>query len=151
VERRALAEIWAALPAQHRRVLLALAEHGHYAEAAASLGVTQGSYYSLISRARKAFLALWHEGETPSRPWGNDVRGRLPRAKNVTVIAVRQRERLRERRPDDRPNGSRARRDIGVSDAELARRYKAGESYDAIAATVDISATAVRNRILPHL
>ncbi|MFC4562843.1 RNA polymerase sigma factor [Nocardiopsis mangrovi] len=73
VERRALAQIWAALPAQHRRILLALAEHGHYAEAAEALGLTLGSFYALVSRARRAFLALWHEGETPSRPWGHDV------------------------------------------------------------------------------
>ncbi|GLU46538.1 hypothetical protein [Nocardiopsis ansamitocini] len=107
--------------------------------------MTQGSYYSLVSRARKAFLALWHEGETPSRPWGNDVRGKGPRAKNVTVIAVRQR--LRDRRPADKPNGSRAGRDIGVPDSVLADRYRAGESLSAIGASVGLGPNAVAARV----
>ncbi|MBB6173581.1 DNA-directed RNA polymerase specialized sigma24 family protein [Nocardiopsis mwathae] len=148
VERRALGQIWAALPEQHRRVLRALADHGHYAEAADALGVTLGSFYSLVSRARKAFFALWHEHEVPSRPWGNDVRGRKLRRKNVTVIAVRQRTRLRARRPADRPNNSRAKRDIGISDADLLLRHRDGESYESIAASLSIGPTAVRRRVL---
>ncbi|MFC3995201.1 RNA polymerase sigma factor [Nocardiopsis sediminis] len=150
VERRALAQIWAALPEKHRRILLALAELGHYAEAAEALGLTRGSFYALVSRARRAFLALWHEGETPSRPWGHDVRGRKGNTKAVTVIAVRQRVRHRAARPDRSAN-SHAKRDIGVPDAELALRYKAGESYEAIAATLDLSASAIRSRVLPLL
>ncbi|PSK95720.1 sigma-70-like protein [Murinocardiopsis flavida] len=150
VDRTALAQIWAVLPEQHRRVLLALADHESYADAAESLGVTKGSYYALISRARKAFFALWHEGETPSRPWGNDVRGKKPRTKNVTVIAVRQRERLRARRGTV-PVVGRVARDIGVSGPELADRYRAGETFTAIGKSVGLSLNAVRERIRPHL
>jgi hypothetical protein len=33
------------------------------------------TYQSHLSEARRAFYALWHEGEQPSRLWAHDFRG----------------------------------------------------------------------------
>jgi hypothetical protein len=52
---------------------MALAIHGTYDKAAASLGKTHRAFVSQLSRARKQFLQLWHEGEQPSRIWGTTV------------------------------------------------------------------------------
>ena len=74
VEQTALWQIWAQLSDTHRQVLGALAVHGDYQAAADALGRNPGTFKVHISRARKAFLALWHEHETPSRVWGTDRR-----------------------------------------------------------------------------
>jgi hypothetical protein len=73
VERLALAQVWEQLPERHRDVLAALAAHGQFEEAAASLGVPVGSFRVRLLRARRAFAALWHDGETPpQRHWKSD-------------------------------------------------------------------------------
>jgi hypothetical protein len=74
VERVALAQIWPRLTEGQRRALLALAAFDDYAAAAEALGIKYQSFHSLIRAARIRFLALWHEGESPSRVWGRDRR-----------------------------------------------------------------------------
>jgi DNA-directed RNA polymerase specialized sigma24 family protein len=74
VERQALRQIWPLLSARHREALAALAAYQDYQLAAASMGITTGTFQVHISRARRAFLAYWHEGEKPSRTWGTDRR-----------------------------------------------------------------------------
>lgn len=74
VDGTALWQIWPHLTGRQREALLALAAHDDYRAAAAALGVTPGTFGVLISRARRTFLALWHQGEQPSRVWGTDRR-----------------------------------------------------------------------------
>jgi hypothetical protein len=74
VERVALAQIWPRLTEGQRRALLALAAFDDYAAAAKALGMTYQSFCGRVREARLRFLALWHEGETPSRIWGRDRR-----------------------------------------------------------------------------
>ena len=57
-----------------RSTLLALAITGDYKQAAALLDMSYHTFHTSLSRARRKFLALWHEGETPSRMWGRDRR-----------------------------------------------------------------------------
>jgi hypothetical protein len=74
VERIALAQIWPRLTARQREALLALAAFNDYAEAARALGIRYESFCGQVRNARIRFLALWHEGETPTRIWGRDRR-----------------------------------------------------------------------------
>lgn len=74
VERMALWQILPQLREQEREAIIALATHDTYQDAADALGVGYPSFKSQISRARRRFFALWHEGEEPSRPWGCDRR-----------------------------------------------------------------------------
>jgi hypothetical protein len=74
IERVALAQIWPCLRPVHREALLALAAHGDYGQAAQALGKPYTTFKADISRARRQFLKLWHEGEAPSRPWVRDRR-----------------------------------------------------------------------------
>lgn len=74
IERLALAQIWPRLTRRNRQVLEALAEQGDYQRAARTLGVSYKSFVTMIYYARKQFLRLWHDGETPSKFWGRDTR-----------------------------------------------------------------------------
>lgn len=74
VERHALGQIWPLLSERHRQALTALAACEDYRLAAASMGITVGTFQVHVSKARKAFLAYWHEGEQPSGVWGTDRR-----------------------------------------------------------------------------
>jgi hypothetical protein len=74
VDRVALAQIWPRLTEGQRRALLALAAFEDYGEAAQALGIQYQSFCTLVRNGRLRFLALWHEGETPSRIWGRDRR-----------------------------------------------------------------------------
>jgi hypothetical protein len=74
IERMALAQIWPRLTPANRDALAALAAHGDYQRAAESLGLSYVTFKSRISMGRRQFLTLWHEGETPSRPWVRDRR-----------------------------------------------------------------------------
>jgi hypothetical protein len=74
VDKVALGQIWPRLRERHREALAALAAFGDYQLAAKSMGIAPGTFNVHVSHARKAFLALWHEGEEPSRPWGTDRR-----------------------------------------------------------------------------
>ncbi|PSK93594.1 hypothetical protein CLV63_1161, partial [Murinocardiopsis flavida] len=105
VERLALDQIWAALTPRNQELIRALYDHGDYTAAAESLGLPVSSFYSLISRARRAFTALWLEGETPTRAWGNDVRTGRDRPKHVTTTA-RQRTRKRTHRDQGSDSGT---------------------------------------------
>lgn len=74
VDGLALQQIWSRLTPAERRCLSALAATGDYQAAADLLGVRYHSLCSGVRRARARFLALWHEGETPSQLWGRDRR-----------------------------------------------------------------------------
>jgi len=56
------------------RALAALATWEDYDLAAEAMGITRGTFGVHIARARREFLALWHEHEQPSRTWGTDRR-----------------------------------------------------------------------------
>ncbi|GIH26010.1 hypothetical protein Aph01nite_43200 [Acrocarpospora phusangensis] len=74
VEALALAQIWPRLTPREKDVLVALATYDDHRAAAAVVGLSTRAFACQLSLARKRFLALWHEGEIPSRPWGNDRR-----------------------------------------------------------------------------
>jgi hypothetical protein len=74
VERLALRQIWPRLSDTHRAVLTAMAVHADNVAAAEALGKTYGTFNSHLRNARREFLSLWHEGETPSRMWGKGDR-----------------------------------------------------------------------------
>jgi hypothetical protein len=97
VERLALAQIWPTLTPGQRRALSALATFGDYQAAAAALGLSRTAFVSAVSAGRRRFLAAWHEGEVPSRPWGCDRRaGRTAgtaRAGGTAVASMRRRRR----------------------------------------------------------
>ena len=76
VDRTALWQIWHRLSRTNQQTLLALAAHGNYAAAAAALGKSAAAFQVAIGRARREFLRLWHEGETPSPVWARDRHGR---------------------------------------------------------------------------
>jgi hypothetical protein len=80
-------------------VLVALAEHDDYALAADALDMKLSGLYAAVSRARRQFLAHWHEEEQPSRPWESDkcTYSGGPRYHHVTVIARKRARRRRER------------------------------------------------------
>ncbi|HEY7145599.1 MAG TPA: hypothetical protein VH637_15255 [Streptosporangiaceae bacterium] len=100
VDRLALGQIWPRLTQGNKRALLALATHGDYERAAASLGKTYSTFTTQIWQARRQFLRLWHEGERPSRVWGHDRRNR-PRwpgvldRRPVTITTIRKRRNRR--------------------------------------------------------
>lgn len=73
-ERAALHQIMATLAEVERSTLLALAITGDYAQAAALLDMQYQTFHTSLSRARRKFFALWHEGEAPSCMWGRDRR-----------------------------------------------------------------------------
>ena len=98
VERIALTQIWAALSPRLRDAFTALAVHDDYGRAAAAVGKTRDQYNSQLSYARRVFLALWHEHETPSRPWGHDRRSRTHLTPRDTARIMRQRRRTAGRR-----------------------------------------------------
>jgi hypothetical protein len=93
VEHVALHQIWAALPPHHQAVLAALAAHGDYTGAAEFLGTQRGTLITQVSRARRSFLELWHEGETPSRPWNLGRTGKGSTRKRSVMYTITRRER----------------------------------------------------------
>ncbi|MFF4240455.1 helix-turn-helix domain-containing protein [Actinomadura geliboluensis] len=74
VDRVALWQIWPQLAPGERAVVQALAAHGTHQGAADALGISYQAFASRLSCARRRFLALWHEGETPSRLWRTELR-----------------------------------------------------------------------------
>lgn len=92
VERAALAQIWPRLPAYQRTALTALATFDDYRLAAEALGKDYKSFATVVSQARRTFLALWHEGEEPSRPWGNDRRRSDGTRRNAVTRHVKYRK-----------------------------------------------------------
>lgn len=100
VERVTLTQIWPALTPRQREAFTALAAHGDYMLAAESLGIEPQTFRSLLGRARREFLALWHEHETPSRMWGTDRRVYRRETADPAVLARRAKDAAdaRERR-----------------------------------------------------
>lgn len=98
VDVQSLNQIWPMLTPVNQQALLALAVHGDYEQAADALGVKLTTFYSRVLNARLRFLALWHEGEKPSRPWGKDRRkGRDTsdrQDKRAATTVARRRRRL---------------------------------------------------------
>jgi hypothetical protein len=104
-ERVAVQQIWPLLLPRYQRAFTALAVYGDYQLAADALGKPYRAFVTDISRARRAFLALWHEGESPSRPWGHDRRADRTENQRGSItnrtIARRQRERAKRAAASD--------------------------------------------------
>ncbi|MER7277986.1 hypothetical protein ABT369_26445 [Dactylosporangium sp. NPDC000244] len=98
VDRVALTQIWPMLSPTYQRLLVALAVYDDYGRAAEALHRPRGSFTTHISAARREFLGWWHQGEAPSRVWGQDRRryGRQNRPHWATT-AVRKRSAARRR------------------------------------------------------
>lgn len=92
IEQFALAQIWPQLQPYQQRAFVALATFEDYQAAADALGVSYKTFASAISQARKEFLRLWHEGEEPSRPWGNDRRRSEGTRRNAVTRHVKYRK-----------------------------------------------------------
>lgn len=73
VDRRAFAEIWPRLSPSMQEAIVAVAIYGDQQVAAEALG--KPHFRSNLHNARKRFLELWHEHETPSKHWGYDHPG----------------------------------------------------------------------------
>ncbi|MGW8530247.1 MULTISPECIES: hypothetical protein [Nocardiopsidaceae] len=147
VDRLALAQIWTALKPAHREVLTALAEHDDRRRAERSLNMDPVTFTRVLGRARRAFLALWHEGETPSPLWGYDRSG--ARHQNVMYLVRLRKRRALQRKADGhvRRYGHRPPRDLGVPDAELLARHEEGESYAALAESFGASRALIASRV----
>jgi hypothetical protein len=142
-ERVALAQIWPRLRPEYQQVLAALAAHGDHGLAAASLGISRRLFTTRLSEARQAFLRRWHEGESPSRVWTTG---------KTTAIWRRRAHRAQRAAQTGQPipptPGARPRVDLGISDAELVRRYAAGESVRQLAAALGTYYSVIRDRLL---
>jgi helix-turn-helix protein len=154
VERITLSQIWPRLSPSHRQLLLAMAVYEDYGRAAEALQKSRKSFTTQLSQARRAFLALWHDGEQPSRPWGYDRRASADstdRHSRTYVIRVRQRRRQAhvaahgEPPPPRVPKGKPA--DLGITVEELARRYKQVKSIRVLAASLGVSYGALQRRM----
>ncbi|PSK93714.1 hypothetical protein CLV63_116121 [Murinocardiopsis flavida] len=147
VDRLALAQIWAVLRPGHRKVLTALAETEDRHCAGQALGMDPTAFTRALGRARKAFYALWHEGEAPARMWGADRTGE--RHQNVMYLVRLRGRKARARKAQGiaaRPLG-RAPIDLGVANAVLLDRHVAGESYGALARAFGVSRDTIIDRI----
>lgn len=137
VERAALWQIWEQLSDAHREALHALAVCDDYRAAAALLGKSYTAFAMTISRARGAFLQLWHEGEKPSRPWGFDRRRTSDDRTQSTTHFLRRRHRLRQ-------GITQVRRRITASQlAEIRTRRDAGDTLAQIADDTGFSASYI--------
>lgn len=96
VDRLALWQIFAQLTPMDQEGLKALAATGDYRAAAAVQGVTYRTATERCRNARARFLALWHEGETPSTVWIFIKRSDRGKADSVRKN-LRQRARLHTR------------------------------------------------------
>lgn len=74
-DRLAVPQILARLSARQLEAVRALAAYGDYQSAAASMGVSYELFHRHLTDARKRFLSLWLEGETPAKVmWRQDRR-----------------------------------------------------------------------------
>jgi|SRR5712691_464105 len=152
IDRVALAQIWPRLRPEHQQVLTALTVHDDYGLAAEALGISRSWFITRPGRARREFLKLWHEGEPPSWPWAQDQRGRIAAADRLLAtnrtIAARRRARRKAQNPQPaRPGAGPPRADLGISDAELVRRYQAAESIRQLAAALGTYYSVVQYRL----
>lgn len=106
-DRLAVTQILPALTPRQREALLALAAWEDYQLAAAAMGCTTGTFEVHIKRARQAFRALWHEGETPSRQWRKDKRvySRSFREEEIPECGTMRAAWRHRRRKEDCPGG----------------------------------------------
>lgn len=75
VDLAAFKAIWPWLHAEGRDALETLAAFdGDYRKAATALGLTFKQLRSHVDRAVRLFLALWHDGESPSKVWRQSYR-----------------------------------------------------------------------------
>jgi hypothetical protein len=97
IDRLALLQIWPVLAEQHRVTFgtFALADNDPH-DAAAALNISLPAFQGRMARARAAFFALWHDGETPSRVWRQDSRRVRSTAPCGTVAAAQQHRKRRE-------------------------------------------------------
>lgn len=75
VERVALGQILATVPPAQLAALQARAVFGDHKAAADALATDRRNYRGNLRYARQRILALWHEGEKPSRLWQRDYLG----------------------------------------------------------------------------
>lgn len=73
-EQVAVGQVLAMLTDQQRAVLWALANQGDYQSAQAATGLSKAEFFKRLSEARIAFLACWHQDETPQPRRGRDHR-----------------------------------------------------------------------------
>jgi hypothetical protein len=108
VETIALSQILPRLKPVHRDVILALARHGTYDKAAASLGRPRSTFVTYLWAARKEFLKLWHEDEVASRIWGHDFFGieGYDHTDAITVRTLRQRKRKKRAKGNGYPGNT---------------------------------------------
>jgi hypothetical protein len=106
IETRALAAIWRCLTARQQQALAALAACEDYGTAAQAMGISDGTFRTLIKQGRQRFLALWHEGESPSRIWRIDKR--TGRRQDVTPEHAAAREAYRLQAAARRARGQEA-------------------------------------------
>lgn len=112
VESHALWQIMPALTDRQRQALTALAATGDYQVAALGMQLSYHTYAQAVSRARKAFAALWFEGETPPRH-------RHDKHRTVTSrITASQLEELRDRYYEGTSQGVLA-AEVGLSGSTL--------------------------------
>lgn len=98
IERIAVHQVLRALPWYERRAIEALAEHGHYAPAADSLGVTYNSIRVYLRDGRRKAIALWVAPDPPPRRrWGRDS-GNSGSARPIRSVMADRRKRARNRR-----------------------------------------------------
>jgi hypothetical protein len=90
-ERLALGQVLATLTPRQQAAISALAVQGDYLAAAQMCGIKPDTFQALIGRARRAFLALWHEGETPPRRRGFDRRVYRRETSDPAELAARAR------------------------------------------------------------
>jgi hypothetical protein len=100
VDKIAMWQIWATLRPLHKLAFLALAAHNDYTQAAQAIGYPYSTFTVLISQARAEFLALWNEGETPSRIWARDKHGATDIEDRVRRVMTARRRRNREHQQD---------------------------------------------------
>jgi len=148
-ERVALAQILPRLRPLNQEAITALSAHEDYGLAADALGISRRHFTDRISKARREFLSLWHEGELPSRSWAHDWRGSRaadPLTSANRTIAARRRARGKLRRPAP-PGSGKPRIELGISTAELARRYQDGQSIRQLAAALGVNAIVISHRL----
>lgn len=74
VERLSLWQVCVELSGREQQLVLALAAHDDYRNAAAAVDLPYPSYVSYMSKIRRKFASILLDGETPRGAWGADRR-----------------------------------------------------------------------------
>lgn len=121
IDRVALWQIWPKLTDRQREAILALAATGNYDQAAAAVGLTPDNFSGVLTRARRAFLHAWHQGEQPSTIWRPRRRPKQPVGRNgKTRVTTAQFDEIRSLLHQSVPRAEIATR-YGLSKSALAR------------------------------